>query len=201
MIEMRNFSRRGEIEMPAWAADLGGRRLQPNELSIPFSPQVPARFASGFVLTVPVMDTTRYLDYLAGRLLDAGGSVTGDSFFDHLEEVDREFGLVINCSGIGARTLVPDSDLRASPRTSRARSKVGPSMRGCLRRSAAHVCDPAHQRLRFRWNERTVRQPRTRSRRNCSHRCRMQSRSEHRRARRNRRVRWSPSLSQRRRLS
>ena len=44
--------------MPEWAVGLGGRRLQPNELSIPFSPQVPARFASGFVLTVPVMDTT-----------------------------------------------------------------------------------------------------------------------------------------------
>jgi D-amino-acid oxidase len=63
------------------------------------------------MLTVPVMDTTRYLDYLARRLLDTGGSVTGDSFFNHLEEVDREFELVINCSGIGARTIVPDSDL------------------------------------------------------------------------------------------
>ena len=111
MIEMRNFSRTGEIEIPAWATDLGGRRLQPNELSIPFSPQVPARFASGFVLTVPVMDTTRYLDYLAERLLDAGGSITANSFFDHIDEVDREFDLVINCSGIGARTLVPDGDL------------------------------------------------------------------------------------------
>ena len=111
MIEMRNFSRTGEIQMPTWAADLGGLRLRPNELSIPSSPQVPMRFLSGFSLTVPVMDTTRYLDYLARRLLDTGGSVTGDSLFDHLEEVDREFGLVINCSGIGAMTLVPDSDL------------------------------------------------------------------------------------------
>jgi D-amino-acid oxidase len=111
IIELRTFSRTGEIQMPAWAAGLGGRHLQPNELSAPSSPQSRAPFTSGFALTVPVMDTTRYLDYLEQLLLEAGGSITGNFVFDHLDEVDREFDLVINCAGIGARTLVPDRDL------------------------------------------------------------------------------------------
>jgi D-amino-acid oxidase len=111
MIELHNFSRAGEIQMPEWAAGLGGRQLSPNEFLIPSSPQRSAPFTSGFALTVPIMDTTRYLDYLEERLLEAGGSITGNSFFDHLEEVDRGFALVINCAGIGAKTLVPDADL------------------------------------------------------------------------------------------
>jgi D-amino-acid oxidase len=57
------------------------------------------------------MDTTKYLDYLEQRLLEAGGSITGNFVFDRLDEVDREFDLVINCAGIGAKTLVPDGDL------------------------------------------------------------------------------------------
>lgn len=112
MIELRTFSRRGEIEIPPWAAGLGGHRLPPNECSFPsLRPQSPAPFTSGFALTVPVMDTTKYLSYLEQRLLEAGGSITGDSLFDRLEEVDGEFALVINCAGIGARTLAPDPDL------------------------------------------------------------------------------------------
>jgi len=112
MIELRTFSRAGEIQIPAWAMALGGLRLQPNECSFPFlRSQSPAPFTSGFALTVPVMDTTKYLPYLAERLLEAGGSITGNSHVDKLEEVNREFALVINCAGIGARSLVPDTDL------------------------------------------------------------------------------------------
>ena len=112
MIELRTFSREGEIQIPAWAAELGGQRLQPKQCSFSSLPsQSPAPFTSGFALTVPVMDTTKYLPYLAERLLEAGGSITGDSNFDRLDEVNQEFGFVINCAGIGARSLVPDADL------------------------------------------------------------------------------------------
>ncbi len=110
MMGLRNFSRTGEIRMPAWAGALGGRLLQPNELTL-VSRQIPAQFSSGFALPVPVMDTTRYLAYLEQRLREAGGSMTGNLLFDRLDEVEREFELVINCSGIGAKTLVSDADL------------------------------------------------------------------------------------------
>ncbi|HEV3410405.1 MAG TPA: FAD-dependent oxidoreductase, partial [Chthoniobacterales bacterium] len=59
MLEQRLFVRTGEIEIPAWARSLGAERLA--------AADVPRCFASGFVLTVPLTDTTRYLGYLAER--------------------------------------------------------------------------------------------------------------------------------------
>ena len=37
--------------------------------------EIPAAFASGFALNVPLMDTTIYLDYLARRFGEAGGEI------------------------------------------------------------------------------------------------------------------------------
>jgi D-amino-acid oxidase len=60
---------------------------------------------------VPLMDTTIYLDYLAQRFRETGGEIHPNRCFAKLEDVDHAFDLVINCTGIGARTLVQDSDL------------------------------------------------------------------------------------------
>jgi D-amino-acid oxidase len=103
MIELRQFSRTADVPVPDWASSLGSRRLQRD------SP-LPA-FASGFALNVPLMDTTIYLDYLAARLLKAGGEINANVRFEKLEDVSREFDFVINCAGIGARELVQDVDL------------------------------------------------------------------------------------------
>ncbi|HEX7516202.1 MAG TPA: FAD-dependent oxidoreductase [Chthoniobacterales bacterium] len=102
IIELRTFSRTGEMEIPEWAPPLGARRLVSD---------IPAAFVSGFALNVPLMDTTIYLDYLARRFGDAGGEIHPNRRFAKLENVDPAFDLVINCTGIGARTLVQDSDL------------------------------------------------------------------------------------------
>jgi D-amino-acid oxidase len=102
IIELRTLSRAGEIEIPDWALPLGAERLRSG---------IPAAFVSGFCLNVPLMDTTVYLDYLARRFRAAGGEIRLEHHFAKLEEVDPAFDLVINCAGIGARTLVPDSDL------------------------------------------------------------------------------------------
>ena len=101
-VDLRTFSRAGEIEIPEWALPLGARRLRSD---------IPAAFVSGFALNVPVMDTTIYLDYLAGRFREAGGELHPSMRFTNLEEVDPAFDLIINCSGIGARTLVRDSEV------------------------------------------------------------------------------------------
>ncbi len=101
IIEVRNFSRIGEIEIPEWALPLGARRLC----------EIPEAFASGFGLNVPLMDTTIYLDYLAQRFRDTGGEIHSNRCLAKLEEVDPAFDLVINCTGIGAGTLVQDSEL------------------------------------------------------------------------------------------
>ena len=116
MMELRQLSRAGEIQIPDWANSLGvsvistGPSVIPSEVEE--SPMIsPSQFKSGFALTVPLMDTTIYLDYLASRFLAAGGSITSGVFFEKLEDVENEFVLVINCAGMGARELVHDVNL------------------------------------------------------------------------------------------
>jgi D-amino-acid oxidase len=95
MIELRTFCRGDELEIPAWARDFGARSMKKTE----------------FVMTVPLTDTSIYLHYLQRRLTTAGGKITSGLRFKNVEEVDRSFDVVINCAGIGARTLVRDADL------------------------------------------------------------------------------------------
>jgi len=117
IIELHQFSRAGDIQIPDWAIPLGARPVIPN---FPFviSTEVETSlavnssfFRSGFSLRVPLTDTTIYLDYLAARFLKAAGAINTNICFEKLEDVDRKFDLVINCAGIGARDLVQDPDL------------------------------------------------------------------------------------------
>jgi len=106
MIELRTFSRASEIIVPTWAHSLGAR-------SLPATAIFPSAFVAGFTLTVPLIDPTTYLDYLARRFLAAGGEMKDQVRFAKLEQVDRCFDLIINCTGIGARRLVSDLNLEA----------------------------------------------------------------------------------------
>lgn len=126
IIELRQFSRTGEIEIPLWAPPLGARRLHS---------EIPSAFVSGFALNVPLMDTTIYLDYLGRRFLDARGEVHSNRYFARLDDIDSAFDLVINCTGIGARTLVPDSELEPH----RGQVAIVPK----INLSCAVVCDDA----------------------------------------------------------
>jgi D-amino-acid oxidase len=120
MIELRQLSRIGEIQIPDWAVPLGARVI-PSEVengaagepaTWTGSEGIKSReFTSGFAITVPLMDTTIYLDHLANRFLKADGQITENVRLEKLEDVDPKFDLVINCSGIGARELVHDADL------------------------------------------------------------------------------------------
>jgi D-amino-acid oxidase len=140
MIELRQFSRAPGIQIPDWAISLGAQAVIP---STPFvmSSEVETSlavnssfFKSGFALTVPLMDTTIYLDYLENRFVAAGGSMIADVQLEKLEEVDQKFDLVINCAGIGARELVQDVDLEPH----RGQVAVVPRIEGF---SCAIVCD------------------------------------------------------------
>ena len=102
MIELQNYSRTGEIEIPAWAHSLGARALPTS---------IPSPFTSGFTMSVPLIDTTIYLDYLANRFVAGGGEIHSGIHFNKLEDVDPEFDLVINCAGIGAKSLADDRDV------------------------------------------------------------------------------------------
>lgn len=114
IIELRQCSRSGEIQIPDWAFPLEARPLPACAVSSKGEKSLSggcAEFASCFALNVPLMDTTIYLNYLANRFVGAGGSIAVNAHFANLEEVDQQFDLVINCAGIGARELVQDADL------------------------------------------------------------------------------------------
>lgn len=127
MIELRQFSRTGEIQIPDWAIPLGASAVATGLWPV---------FKSGFSLRLPLTDTTIYLDYLANRFQKAGGSITANVHFEKLEDIDRQFDLVINCAGIGACELVQDVDLEPH----RGQVAIVPKIENL---SCAIVCDDA----------------------------------------------------------
>jgi D-amino-acid oxidase len=120
-IELRTFSRTGDIQIPDWAGPLGARKLKQSvipsgaaggiEDPLDVRGEIPAPFVAGFALNLPLMDTTIYLDYLAQRFVAAGGEIHGSVRLGKLEDVSPDFDLVLNCAGIGAKTLAHDFDL------------------------------------------------------------------------------------------
>jgi D-amino-acid oxidase len=103
IIELRSFSRVGELEIPPWAHSLGAIRLDRS--------LIPTCFTSGYTMSVPLTDTTLYLDYLAQRFRNAAGEISSGIHIERIEEISADHSLVVNCSGVGARMLVPDPDV------------------------------------------------------------------------------------------
>ena len=147
VIESRQFLRTGEIEIPGWAIPLGASVI-PSVVENGVASETTTwaggpegeriksleSFKSGFSLQVPLTDTTIYLDYLAGRFRKAGGEMKANVCFEKLEDVDRQFDLVINCAGMGARDLVQDADLEPH----RGQVAIVPKIQGL---TCAIVCD------------------------------------------------------------
>jgi D-amino-acid oxidase len=73
--------------------------------------EVPAGFGRGFHATMPLVDMPRYLDYLVARLAAAGGQIEIRAVRS-LSEAGQEAPVVVNCSGLGAREVAGDPDLR-----------------------------------------------------------------------------------------
>jgi D-amino-acid oxidase len=86
---------------PRWASLLGDLRLLADA-------ELPAGFASGWSYTAPAASMPVYLEYLLTRYAGLGGSVEYATV-PALASVDAP--VVVNCTGIGARSLVPDESL------------------------------------------------------------------------------------------
>lgn len=88
---------------PEWATTLPG--FQPCDPGT-----LPQGFTTGYRFEVPLIDMPVYLAYLQTRLLATGATVTQGTVED-LD--DPALGpVVVNCSGLGARQLAADIDLR-----------------------------------------------------------------------------------------
>lgn len=90
-------------DMPFWGDMVGARPCQPHELH--------DGYGYGWGCQVPIVDAPAYLEYLTRRLARAGGNLRRHEYAS-LGEAAREAPIVVNCSGIGARTLVPDPLVR-----------------------------------------------------------------------------------------
>ncbi len=91
---------------PWWAAAVDGfRHAHPEEL--------PPGYADGYVFAAPVIDMSIYLVYLVRQFESLGGTLVQHTLTD-LGEAFARSAAVVNCSGLGARELVGDRDIRPS---------------------------------------------------------------------------------------
>jgi D-amino-acid oxidase len=86
--------------------------------------EAPPGFVAAFAIDVPVVDMPRHLDYLLARFQAAGGDLEVRPL-RALSDVAGAAPVVVNCSGVGARELVPDppcAPCAASTSSSRTRA-------------------------------------------------------------------------------
>jgi len=92
---------RTPIEIPEWARRLPGFRVcEPDVL--------PDGFIGGWHYRAPIIDMPPYLEWLEHRLAEAGGELIFGAQLRRLDEGFADAPVVVNCSGVGARELVPD---------------------------------------------------------------------------------------------
>lgn len=91
------------VTAPAWAEKVADYwPLGPADL--------PEGFVSGWRYTIPIIDMPRYLRYLV-ELLDAAGVPIERRRIGSFDEVAGEAGVIVNCSGLASRWLVPDDSV------------------------------------------------------------------------------------------
>lgn len=75
--------------------------------------EISADYADAHVLqSAPVIDPEIYLPWLQAQVQALGGKFDQQTVSD-LSSLPSNFGIIVNCSGLGARTLVPDADVFA----------------------------------------------------------------------------------------
>jgi D-amino-acid oxidase len=88
---------------PEWATDLAGFQVATVE-------ELPDGFASGWWYTAAILDMPAYLIYLTHRLGDRDVKVEAGAV-SSLADAVADTPIAVNCTGIGARDLVPDPDV------------------------------------------------------------------------------------------
>jgi D-amino-acid oxidase len=100
------------LAAPAGAPPAPSGFADPTQFEPVAAADLPAGFEYGLWTTVPAVDMPRYLEYLTGRFLASGGRIE-TAFVRSLADVAAEAALIANCTGVGARELVPDDAVHA----------------------------------------------------------------------------------------
>jgi D-amino-acid oxidase len=94
---------RKPIDSPEWARTLPGYRPCAEA-------DLPPGFTAGWHYRAPLIDMPPYLDWLRHRLHEAGAQFRR-SRLQSLSDGFADAPIVVNCSGVGARELVPDPEV------------------------------------------------------------------------------------------
>ncbi|WP_407288539.1 FAD-dependent oxidoreductase [Streptomyces sp. BP-8] len=89
--------------LAAWYAAVPGLRQA-------VADELPEGCGSGWRARTPLVDMPAHLRYLERRLAAAGGGVERREVRS-LDEAGRTAAVIVNCSGLGARSLVPDREV------------------------------------------------------------------------------------------
>ncbi len=98
-------------EHPVWTSYVEGFRSAALH-------ELPVGSAAGIFYRAPVIDTSRYLTYLLDRFRTLGGRIEQRQIADFGEAfalgADADVGIVVNCTGLGARELAHDAQVAAA---------------------------------------------------------------------------------------
>lgn len=88
---------------PWWAPCVPSLRAATPEERVP-------GYSHGYSFEAPIIEMPRYLPFLLARFRELGGRLLQREVHS-LEEAGREAGVVVNCTGLGARELAGDTSL------------------------------------------------------------------------------------------
>jgi D-amino-acid oxidase len=92
-----------EPEVPIWVKLLG------QHVDLPAS-ALPPTYTHGYSGKIHRIDSSVFVDYLTARFKDLGGVIIKKEL-TALTDINSEFKIIINCSGLGAAMLVPDANV------------------------------------------------------------------------------------------
>jgi len=103
-VSMVHLLRKGNPDQDSWWLEALNTKL-----SKPIA-EVPNDAESGYRVRVPFVDTSIYMHYLLKTFNKLGGKLIYRTV-RNLHKLQQEYGVVVNCSGLGARKLCEDTKM------------------------------------------------------------------------------------------
>ncbi len=98
-----------DVDAPSWAKEVDDFRMCTAD-ELPPRTLGPA-YKVGWRYTIPIGDTPTYLTYLSERFARRGAGITFGVVVTSLADLAGTADVIVNCTGLGARDLVPDDEM------------------------------------------------------------------------------------------